>query len=124
MTPISMINCDYFPFVVAAQRWNSHEEITHVQGQRRPCKSVGPRVAAAPCWSNFDGIPHVQGQRRSPSKMVAGANLHLESNPIPTRDAQRAQTKLVCTRTQRWHRDQGRTVSEHLLWVSGGLPWG
>ena len=38
-------------------------------------------------------IPHVQGQRRSPSKMVGGAKSHLESNSIPTRDAQRAQTK-------------------------------
>ena len=26
--------------------------------------------------------------------MVGGAKLHLESNPIPTRDAWRAQTKL------------------------------
>ena len=32
--------------------------------------------------------------------MVGGANLHLESNPIPARDAQRAQSNLVCTRTQ------------------------
>ena len=38
-------------------------------------------------------IPHVQGQRRSPSKMVRGVKLHSETNPIPTRDAQRAQTK-------------------------------
>ena len=50
-------------------------------------------------------IPHIQGQRRSPSKMVGGAKSHLESNPIPTRDAQRAQTNLVHTRTQRPHRD-------------------
>ena len=47
-------------------------------------------------WSNFEEIPHVQGQRRSPSKMVGGAKLHLESNSIPVRDAQRAQTTL-CT---------------------------
>ena len=33
-----------------------------------------------------------QGQRRSPNKMV-GVKSHLESNPIPTRDAQRPQTK-------------------------------
>ena len=44
------------------------------------------------CWSDLKEIPHIQGQRRSPSKMVGGANSHLESNPIPTRDAQRAQT--------------------------------
>ena len=38
-------------------------------------------------------IPHIQGQRRSPNKMLGGLKLCLESNPIPTRDAQRAQTK-------------------------------
>ena len=57
------------------------------------------------CWSDFEKISHVQGQRRSPSKMVRGAKLHLESNPIPARDAQRAQTYLACTTTQRPHRD-------------------
>ena len=38
-------------------------------------------------------IPYVQGQRRSPSNMVGGAKLRLESKPIPARDTQRAQTK-------------------------------
>ena len=32
--------------------------------------------------------------------MVGGANLHLESNPIPARDAQRALINRVRTRTQ------------------------
>ena len=47
--------------------------------------------------------------------MIGGAKLHLESNPISTRDAQRVQTKLVCTSTQRLHRDWDRTVFECLL---------
>ena len=55
-------------------------------------------------WNIYEEILHVQGQR-SPSKMVGGVKLHLESNPIPARDAQRTQTYLVCTRTQRPHRD-------------------
>ena len=50
-------------------------------------------------------IPHAQGQRRSPSKMVGEANLHSESNLIPARDTHRAQTDLVCTRTQGLHRE-------------------
>ena len=50
-------------------------------------------------------ISHIQVQRRSPSKMVGGAKSHLESNCIPSRDAQRAQTNLVCTRTQGPQRD-------------------
>ena len=40
--------------------------------------------------------------------MVGGANSHLESNPIPSRDAQRAQTHLVHSRTQGPHRDQDK----------------
>ena len=39
------------------------------------------------------------------SKMVEGVKSHLGSKPIPARDTQRAQTYLVCTRTQRPHRD-------------------
>ena len=38
--------------------------------------------------------------------MVGGANLYLESNPNCARDAQRAQTNLVHTRTQGPHRDE------------------
>ena len=60
-------------------------------------------------------IPHFQGQRRSPRKMVGWVKSHLESNPLTTRDAQRAHTNLVCTRTQRPHRDWARTVCESLL---------
>ena len=50
--------------------------------------------------NDWEKIPHVQGQR-SPSKMVGGMNLHLESNAIPARNGQKAQTNLVHTRTQR-----------------------
>ena len=50
-------------------------------------------------------LSHVQGQSRSPSKTEGGAKSPLESNPIPARDAQRAQTNFVCTRIQRPHRD-------------------
>ena len=38
--------------------------------------------------------------------MVGGTKLNLESNPTPARDAQRAQTNLVCTRTEGIHRDE------------------
>ena len=40
------------------------------------------------CWIPPKRIPHLQGQRRSPNKSVGGAN------PMLTRDAWRAQTKL------------------------------
>ena len=38
-------------------------------------------------------IPHIPGQRRSPRKTVGGAKSHLESNPLPASDAQKAQIK-------------------------------
>ena len=60
--------------------------------------------AAAQIWSSCKEIPYVQGQK-SPSKTVGGVKSHLESNPIPTRNAKRAQTNLVHTRSQRPHRD-------------------
>ena len=67
-------------------------------------------VAARQCWGSYEETPHIQGQRRSPSKKAGGANLHLESNPIPDRDARRAQTSLVHTRTQGPHRDSQNCV--------------
>ena len=81
------------------QGWSDYEEIPQIQGQRSPSKMVGTETAAARCWSKFKEIPHIQGQRRSSCKMVGGSKLHLESNPIHTRDVQRVQTKLVHTRT-------------------------
>ena len=53
--------------------------------------------------------------------MVGGVNSHLESNPIPTRDAKRAQTNYVNSRTQGPYRDWDRTVFEHLLWMYGSV---
>ena len=43
--------------------------------------------------------------------MVGEVNSHLDSNPIPVRDAQRVQTNLVCARTQGPQRNRDRTVS-------------
>ena len=89
--------------------------ITYVQGQRSCSKMVGTGVGSCGCWSDFEEICHIQAQRRSPSKMVGGVKSCLESNPIPAIDAQRAQTNLVCIRTQRPHRDWYRTVFECFL---------
>ena len=73
------------------------------------------------CWTTIDRRlldptkkrPHIQGQRRNPSKMVGGVKLHLESNPLPTRYAQRAQINLVHT----LHRDPTET-DQNCVWVS------
>ena len=56
--------------------------------------------------------PHVQGQGRSTNKMGGRTKSHLESNPIPISDAQRAQKKLVRTR------DATKTEPELCLSVS------
>ena len=75
-----------------------------------PVRTPELQLAAEPhrqenVGSHQGKISHTQGQRRSPSKMVGGPKSHLESNPIPARDAQRAQTYLVHTRTQRPQRE-------------------
>ena len=77
------------------------------------------------CWTTIHrrmldptkNIPHIQGQRRSPSKMVGGAKSHLESNPILTRDVQRAQT-TPCA-----HKETLQRISQTCLWVFECLLW-
>ena len=91
-------------YTAVAQHGSGSEEIPHIQGQRSPSKMVGAGVAAAQHSSDSEEIPHFQELRRSPSKTVGRAKSRLESNPIAARDAERAQTNLVCTRSQRPHR--------------------
>ena len=76
-----------------------------------------PRSGVVPVlrWTSCMDILHVQGQRMSSSKMVGGANSPLESNPIPTRDAKRAQTN--CTPGPR---DPTETETELCLSISCG----
>ena len=62
-------------------------------------------------------IPHIQGQRRSPSKMVGGAKSHLESNPIPARNAWRAQIKPCAQQETPQRKSQScLCMFECLLW--------
>ena len=82
--------------------------------------------AALEWWLHGTGAtlrryPHVQRQRRSPSKTIGGAKSCLESNPILARDAQRAQTKLVCTRTWIPHRDLDKPAFECLSVSCGDM---
>ena len=56
-------------------------------------------------------ILHIQGQRRSPNKMVQGVKSHLESNPIPTRDTWRTQTKPYA------QQEIPQRLSQTWLWV-------
>ena len=54
--------------------------------------------------------------------MVGGENSPLESNLIPTRDAQRAQTNLVRTSMQGPHRDRDRLCLS-VSWGGMGRRW-
>ena len=55
---------------------------------------------------------------RSPSKMVSGAKSLLESNPMPNRDAQRAQKACA-------HKDAetSQTLRQNCVWVSPEGVW-
>ena len=58
------------------------------------------------CWiTPKKKIAYVQGQRESPNKLVRGVKSHLESNPIPTRDAWRTQMKPCVHQDPEAHRD-------------------
>jgi len=93
------------------------------------CTSPGhPRLSmplspSKHCWVLKGKVRHDWEMKqmkwsRGPSKIVGGTKswgTSLESNPLSTRDIQRAQTNLVHTRTQRPHRDGARIVFECLL---------
>ena len=80
--------------VLSSPRWWSSRTCAHLLLQElQNYNSLLNNRSQENFGSDQKKIPHIQGQRRSPSKMVGGAKSHLESNPIPTRDAWRAQTK-------------------------------
>ena len=74
-------------------RWQSQRTCVHILlRELQNCKSLLNNHLKN-VGSHWKKIPIIQGQGRSPNKTVEGVKLHLESNPIPTRDAWRAQTK-------------------------------
>ena len=85
--------------------WQYRRTFTHLLQELQNYNSPLNNRQQENVGSHQKKILHVQGQSRSPSKRVEGVKLCLESSPIPTRDAQRAQTNLVDTRTQRPHRE-------------------
>ena len=74
-------------------RWQSRRTCTYLLQELQSCNLLLNNHLQENVGSHQEKIPHFQGQRRSPNKNVRGAKLHLESNPISTRDAWRAQTK-------------------------------
>ena len=98
----------YYLHFNGTTRWQSRRTCTHLLLQElQNYNLLLNKCQQENVGSHFKKkkILHIQRQRRRPSKTVGGAKSCLESNPIPTRDAQRAQTYIVCIRTQRPHRD-------------------
>ena len=58
--------------------------------------------------------PTSKGKGKGPKKTVGGAKLHLESNPIPTGEAWRAQTKPCIHQDSGTPRDGTRAAFECL----------
>ena len=68
--------------------------------------------------SSHEEIPHIQGQRRSPSKMVGRANLPLNQTPFPP-ETLRGLKQTLCAPGIRDPTDRDRTVIQRLLWRYG-----
>ena len=109
-------------------RWWKRKMCAHLLWKLQNCNSLLNNHWQENVRSHPKKIPHFLGQRESPQKMVGGTKSHLESNPIPSRDAQKAQTKPCA------HQDPGtpqETEPELFLsvwmspaWVSCSLLWG
>ena len=56
--------------------------------KKKVCHCFTAGAVAVWHWSYAKEITPIQGQKRRASKMIGGGKLCLESNPIPTRDAQ------------------------------------
>ena len=111
-----------FPFL--SRVWGDHVFKGHVDMLRR-CGEPQSLTMSQRC------SPHVSINEKQATHSAGLANkFHtiqrknlknflVESNLIPARDAWRAQTNLVRTRTQRPHRDWARTVFEYFLQMYG-----
>ena len=77
----------------SATRWRSRRMCTHLLRELQNCN-----LLLNNCWlenvgSHQKKMSNVQRQRKSPNKMAEGEKSRLESNPPPTRDTRKAQTK-------------------------------
>ena len=108
-------------FLALLARWWNRRTCAHLLlRELQNCNSLLNNHLQDNVGSHQKKIPDIQGQRRSPSKTVEGAKSHLESNPRPTRDARRAQTK-PCAHTRRPHRDWDRPAFECFYVSCGGM---
>ena len=79
-------------------RWQSRSTFTHLLRKFQNCNSLLNNYQWENVGPHLEKIPHIQGQRRSQLGWQEG--LCLDSKPIIARDAWRAQTTPVCTKTQ------------------------
>ena len=101
-----------FPqFVVRTTIWQNRGTCASSPVRTPELQLAAEWPSTGECWipHTHTKIPRIQ----SPNKMVGGAKLHLESNPIPTGEVWRAQTKPCVLQ------DPGapQRLSQTCLWV-------
>ena len=76
--------------------WRTHAHLLLKEVQNYNSLLNNHQQESVGSHSHTQKIPHVQGQKRSSSKMVGGAKLHVESNPIHTRGSSEGSNKILC----------------------------
>ena len=96
-----LVSCNFIMMCLGVNwRWQCRRTCTHLLQELQNYNSLLNNHQKENVGSHQKKMPHIQGQRTSPSRMVGAAKSRLESNPIPARVSRRAQTNLLCTRTQ------------------------
>ena len=100
--------------------WRKMEECKDMHSSS-PTRTLKLQVAAeqlstGECWIPPKRDTSHPRAKEKPQQDGRRGKITFRITPLPARGTQRAQTNLVCTRTQRPHRDWARTVFECLLW--------
>ena len=102
-------------YLLGKSRWQSRRTYAHLLQELQNYNSLLNN-----CWQENAGfhrkdIPRPRAKEK-PQQDGRRGKTAFRIKSHTTRDAWRAQTYLVCIRTQRPHRDWARTVSVRLLW--------
>ena len=117
-------NC-IFTFSLSNRKNSGVEDVCSSSSARTPKSRLSAgQTPTEECWSPPKNDTLHPWARRGLNKMTGGAQSHSESNLIPARDAQRAQTKPLCTPGPRERSsDPQRRLSQTWLWVSPAEAW-
>ena len=111
-------------------KWQSRSTFTHLLPRKfQNCNSLLNNYQQENDGPHLEKIPHIQEQRRSPSEMVGGVISHSESNPIPSKVAQGAQTKPCVHQDPETPQETKPDLPLRVwvppaeAWISRGLAW-